>query len=90
MNFSCDECDFNEHIQSINKVCLNVLRNVYNCERFADEVFAFNRTHHIYVCKCVFSLLLELPKMKNDLYLGCTEEKNILYHLIFVWVPQGE
>lgn len=68
---------------------MNVLRNVYNCERFAGEVFGINRSRNIYLCKCIFSLLLELRRMENDLYLGCTEEKNILYHLIFVCVPQG-
>lgn len=89
LNFSCDESDVNENIQSINKVCLNVLHNIYNCERFAVEVFAPNRTRNIYVCKCLCRLLLELPRMENDLYLGCAEQKNILYYLIFVCVPQG-
>lgn len=89
LNFSCDESDTKENIQSINKVCLKVLRNVYNCERFASEVFAVNRTRNVYVCKCVLGLLLEQPRMENEFYLGCTKEKNILYHLIFVCVPQG-
>lgn len=79
----------NENIQSILRISLNVLRNVYNCERFADEVFVLDRTRNIFVCKCILSLLLEMPEMENDLYLGCTAEKNILHHLIFVCVPKG-
>lgn len=74
----------------INDGFTNVLKNIFNCERFSMELLSNTQTPYIRVTLEVTKLLLNSPISSNDWYLNTENlHRNIFHHIIAICIPNG-
>lgn len=92
--FRCDDEELKQHITLLNEIFQTILHNIYDCDRFANQIFSISTTERpISTLIKILILLLQSPNMNNSIYLNqstavAAAERNLFYHLIFVCATQ--
>ncbi|XP_031618500.1 uncharacterized protein LOC116337773 [Contarinia nasturtii] len=80
----CDDDDVKNHLLTLITGLSSILSNVFNCDRFSNELLENYTGDHMRVCLEVTKLLIQSSITSSDWYLNHENlHRNILYHLLF-------